>query len=661
MVAVFACLGIVLFQTIKAGIVEETDQRMKDHVQDLYTILDGHVKLKQEQVNISLELASNLFYGAGAIIESNDVMEIQATDQMTKQQKILKLQTWKLAGKSVFGDTKIVDGIKGRAGAAATVFQKIDEGYLRISTNVISSDGKRAVGTYIPNSSEVVKTIEKGHAYYGRAYVVDDWYLAAYEPIRIDGEIKGMLFVGVKEKEYQMLKDVFSAKKYYKNGYPFLVTEEGDLLIHPNKEGENIGETKFFKQMTGAGASVFKTEYRWPETSDGKLKTQYFKYFEPYKCYISTSIYNADLYERLDKLVVELAIAMVVSVALFFFLFSLMLNPIVNKIAEMAGVAKAIAGGDLTKTVVPTRHDELGTLETALQQMNGKLREIVGNLVVSIQTLAQASEELNDAAQRVSTGSSEQAASAEEVASAMEEMSSAIHLNAVNASKTQTVASEANTSVEKGNLVVQDSVVAMVQIADKIKIINSIAMQTNILALNASVEAARAGEHGRGFAVVAGEVRKLAELSRSAAEEILSLSANGVAVSTQAGDILKSIVPQMQITAEMVDEIATSSMQQQSGADQINAALNQLSVIVQQNSASAEEMASTSEELTGQAEELRKLIAYFRTDQTEDLHGDHSHEPQYARWKKHHKQPPRHHPTHVSRKERAMELELELS
>ncbi len=451
--------------------------------------------------------------------------------------------------------------------------------------------------------------------YYGRAFVVNDWYLTAYEPIRINGVVKGMLFVGIKEKNYAMIKQIFSSKKYYNDGYPFLVSETGDFIIHPANEGQNFANANFFKQMVQAGSNDFKSEYKWPETDQGRQKTQYFKYFAPYKCYISTSIYNDDLYSRIKTMMYILIFSMVLGIALFYALLSIVLNPVINKIMEMAFTAKAIADGDLTIKINNGRSDEIGMLADALQQMIDRLRDIVGNLVISIQNLAQASEELNDSAQRVSVGSSEQAASAEEVSTAMEEMSAAIHTNADNAYKTRSAASFSRENIKRGNLVVQESVTSMTQIADRIKIINNIAMQTNILALNAAVEAARAGEQGRGFAVVAGEVRKLAEMSRQAADDIFKLSSHGVHVSTQAGTILNDLVPDMERTSEMVDEIAASSMQQQSGTEQINAALGQLTIIVQQNSASAEEMASTAEELTQQADELSKLIAYFKTDE----------------------------------------------
>ena len=152
----------------------------------------------------------------------------------------------------------------------------------------------------------------------------------------------------------------------------------------------------------------------------------------------------------------------------------------------------------------------------------------------------------------------------------------------------------------------------MKEIAKKIVIIEEIARQTNLLALNAAIEAARAGEHGKGFAVVAAEVRKLAERSQAAAGEINSLSVSSVAVAESAGKMLDSIVPGIQKTSELVQEIAAASREQDAGAEQINSSIQQLDKVIQQNAAATEEMASTSEELTSQSDQMRDMMAFFK-------------------------------------------------
>ncbi len=193
----------------------------------------------------------------------------------------------------------------------------------------------------------------------------------------------------------------------------------------------------------------------------------------------------------------------------------------------------------------------------------------------------------------------------------MEEMTSTMQQTADNAKETNNISMQAGENAQKSGEVVNRTVEAMRQIANKIKVIEEIANKTDLLALNAAVEAARAGEQGKGFAVVASEVRKLAERSQLAASEINSLSSESVQTAEEAGTMLDKLVPDIQKTVELVDEITASIDEQLKGAEQVNSAIQQLDKVTQQNSSSSEELSATSEELAGQAEELQETISFF--------------------------------------------------
>jgi methyl-accepting chemotaxis protein len=193
----------------------------------------------------------------------------------------------------------------------------------------------------------------------------------------------------------------------------------------------------------------------------------------------------------------------------------------------------------------------------------------------------------------------------------MEQMSASIAQNNENAKVTGNIATRTADETLAGGQAVRETVVAMKQIAHKIAIIDDIAYQTNLLALNAAIEAGWAGEHGKGFAVVAAEVRKLAERSQVAAEEISRLAGDSVGLAEKAGGLLEAIVPSIQKTADLVQEISAASSEQNSGVGQINSAISQISQSVQQNAAASEQLASTSEEVNAQALELQATMGFF--------------------------------------------------
>jgi methyl-accepting chemotaxis protein len=296
-------------------------------------------------------------------------------------------------------------------------------------------------------------------------------------------------------------------------------------------------------------------------------------------------------------------------------LFGIFIANIISKpLRQGVSFAQAVAAGDLTQTVKLDQKDEIGQLADALNVMVAKLSSIVGDCMTAADNVAAGSQELSATAQQLSQGATEQAASAEEISSSMEEMTSSIKQNSDNSSQTEKIAMKSASDAKEGGKAVSETVSAMKEIATKINIIEEIARQTNLLALNAAIEAARAGEHGKGFAVVASEVRKLAERSQAAAGEISTLSTRSVQVAETAGEMLNKMVPDIQKTSELVQEISASSKEQDTGAEQISKAIQQLDSVIQQNASASEEMASTSEELSGQAEQLKDTISFFRID-----------------------------------------------
>lgn len=294
----------------------------------------------------------------------------------------------------------------------------------------------------------------------------------------------------------------------------------------------------------------------------------------------------------------------------------LLYSSIVKPMIVGVQFAQSIGSGELDTKVNINQEDEIGDLAKALGKMAENLKNIVVSIKRNANELVSSGHQLKSSSLQLSKGSAEQAASAEEVSTSIEEMVANIDQNTENAVKTEKITIETAKDVNIANELSAEAANAMKLVSEKITVISDIAFQTNILALNAAVEAARAGEHGRGFSVVAAEVRKLAERSKSAADEIVSLVKTGLKVSNEAGEKTRMLVPDIEKTTQLIKEISAASLEQKTGAEQINLAMQQLNMITQENASSSDELTQSSNQLSSLATGLNEAIRFFKMDES---------------------------------------------
>jgi methyl-accepting chemotaxis protein len=542
----------------------------------------------------------------------------------------------------------IVDKIQAQIGGTATIFQlrtvkgetrydlgKIEWPYetamVRVSTNVKNKDGSRAVGTIV--SQPVYDAIMKGETFYGRAWVVHAWYLTAYTPLLDgNGRIIGILYVGTPEERFQeVLKQKLAQMTIGKSGYVYILNKKGEYVLSHRRErdGENIWEAKdadghlFIQQIVNTAATLQRDQsaiiyYPWKNAGDAPLRMKMagYAYFPEWEWIVASSANQEDFTDSLNALKFVIFSVMAVVTLIGVALSILFATRIAKSLNLGVHFAEQVSQGDLTAVFKIDRQDEVGRLAKAIEGMVAKLKVIVIGIQNASQSVAAGSEKLSAASNHLATDGKAQAEAIMETTASMEQIRTNIQHNAQNAHQTETISLAAAQDAKEGGRAVNDAVQAMEEIAAKINVIGEIARQTSLLALNAAIEAARAGEHGKGFAVVAGEVGKLSERSRAAAEEISTLTAAKMEVARRAGLSIEKLLPGIVETSQLVKKISTACDDQRSGADHINTSLQHFNGVVQRNSQATEEMVALAEELSASAQQLAEALTFFKIDRT---------------------------------------------
>jgi PAS domain S-box-containing protein len=401
------CVAYLSMNRFGKALRSASEEDLDHLVRNVYSMCKVQQEMVQMKVVSDLNVARELLYLHDRAIEivPGEKLHFDAVNQFTQERFQVTVPIWKIGGKPLSRDTHFVDEVQKLVGGTCTLFQRFDGNrLLRISTNVIEKNGQRAVGTFIPPNSPVAQAILSGRSYSGRAYVVNDWYITAYEPIKGDnGKVIGALYVGVREQSAQSFKDEIKKIKVGDTGYVFVMDGKGILKAHPAKEGECIIDSRdssgfeYIRSMVNDATALEEGDvgtirYPWinPELGETKPRQKINKYiyFAPWNWVIVAGTYEEEIYSSLYETERFIIIVGLMGLVLVLVLTLTLSTVLTRPIKELIEVTTRMAGGDLSERVLVRSADEIGVLGVSFNRMIVQVQHYTSNLekIVSSRT-----------------------------------------------------------------------------------------------------------------------------------------------------------------------------------------------------------------------------------------------------------------------------------